>query len=57
MGEVLAAYGRAKSRNARLSAKGVGPGISCSSEANCLIESVQIPAVWELVSCLQDRLP
>lgn len=62
VGEVLAACGRAQIRDARLhavllSAKGVSPGISCSSEANCLIESVQIPAVLELVSCLQDGLP
>lgn len=62
VGEVLAACGRAEIRDARLraiqlSASRVSPGISCSSEANCLIESVQIPAVLELVSCLQDGLP
>lgn len=62
VGGVLAACGRAKIRDARLraillSAKGVSPGVFCSSEANCLIESVQIPAVLELVSCLQDGLP
>lgn len=55
VGGVLTACGRAEIRDARLraillSAKGVSPGVSCSSEANCLIESVQIPAVLELVS-------
>lgn len=62
VGGVLTACGRAEIGDARLraillSAKGVSPGVSCSSKANCLIESVQIPAVLELVSCLQDGLP